>query len=175
MDEKEKAEELYKKAFELCKEENFDEAINLCHKSTSIKLNSEAFDLLGQIYLNRVKEAISNNLEEEQKTKDNFNRAIENFKNSIYVNLNYIPGYNKLAVCMILAGDKRLAENFLNTALYRAKSDEDLAETHFNLGSLFQIKMDFQKALIHLKEALKLNPNHLAAKNLLKIITGPLN
>jgi eukaryotic-like serine/threonine-protein kinase len=104
-----------------------------------------------------------------RRTTENLKKAIEQFKIATDRDPNYALAYAGLADCYILLNQYAgtpLSETIPQAKLYAERAiaiDDQLAEPHSSLGSVYEMSWQWTEAEREYKRAIELNPNYATA------------
>jgi eukaryotic-like serine/threonine-protein kinase len=104
-----------------------------------------------------------------RRTAENLKKAIEQFKIATDRDPNYALAYAGLADCYILLNQYAgtpLSETIPQAKLYAERAiaiDDQLAEPHSSLGSVYEMSWQWTEAEREYKRAIELNPNYATA------------
>lgn len=156
--EKESAEELLHKAYELQMQGKIDEAIPLYQQSIELHPTAEAHTYLGWSY----------------SLQNRFNEAIDECKKAIELDPEFGNPYNDIGSYLIEKGEFDHAIPWLEKAL-RARRYDNYCYPHYNLGRVYQGKGDWFRAFRCYEDSLRENSEYTLARRALNNLKALLN
>lgn len=157
-EDRKKAHEIFKKAYEHQMRGELERAAALYKKSIEIFPTAEAYTFLGWAYSFMGK----------------YDEAIDECQKAIRVDPDFGNPYNDIGAYLIEKGRLDEAIPWLEKAT-RAKRYDSYCFPHYNLGRVWESKGDWTKALECYQNALKTNPDYTLASRALNRLQGLLN
>jgi tetratricopeptide (TPR) repeat protein len=155
---KDEAMELFRQAYDLQMKGDFDRAALLYQKSIEIFPTAEAYTFLGWTYSFQGK----------------YDEAIAECRKAIQVDPDFGNPYNDIGAYLIEKGRLDEAISWLEKATL-AKRYDSYCFPHYNLGRVWELKGDWDKALQSYRDALKTNPDYTLASRALSRLQGMIN
>jgi len=153
-----KAQEYLEKAYKLQMDGNYEEAIKNYKLSIDFFPTAEAHTFLGWAY----------------SFLGDLDKAIEECKTAIDIDVDYGNPYNDIGSYLIQQGNYDEAITWLEMAL-KAKRYESYHYAHLNLGRAYELKGLWFEAIEEYKTAMKQSPKYDLAKKLYYTLRGKLN
>ncbi len=153
-----KAQEYLEKAYKLQMDGNYEEAIRNYKLSIDYFPTAEAHTFLGWAY----------------SFLGDLDKAIEECKTAIDIDVDYGNPYNDIGSYLIQQGSYDEAITWLEMAL-KAKRYDSYHYAHLNLGRAYELKGLWFEAIEEYKTAMKQSPKYDLAKKLYYTLQGKLN
>ena len=153
-----KAQEYLEKAYKLQMDGNYEEAIKNYKLSIDFFPTAEAHTFLGWAY----------------SFLGDLDKAIEECKTAIDIDVDYGNPYNDIGSYLIQQGSYDEAITWLEMAL-KAKRYDSYHYAHLNLGRAYELKGLWFEAIEEYKTAMKQSPKYDLAKKLYYTLQGKLN
>jgi tetratricopeptide (TPR) repeat protein len=153
-----KAQEYLEKAYKLQMDGNYEEAIKNYKLSIDYFPTAEAHTFLGWAY----------------SFLGDLDKAIEECKIAIDIDVDYGNPYNDIGSYLIQQGNYDEAVTWLEMAL-KAKRYDSYHYAHLNLGRAYELKGLWFEAIEEYKTAMRLSPKYDLAKKLYYTLQGKLN
>ncbi|MCX8010428.1 MAG: tetratricopeptide repeat protein [Ignavibacteria bacterium] len=154
----EKAQKLFKRAYELQMKGKLDEAIENYQLSIQTYPTAEAHTFLGWTY----------------SFKGDYELAIEECKKAIEVDRDFGNPYNDIGVYLIALGNYEEAVYWLEQAI-NAKRYESRHLPYYNLGRIMEKKSEWQEAIGYYSKALEIKPDYKPARESLTRLISWMN
>jgi len=152
------AQELFQQAYELQREKQYEQAINLYKQSIEAYPTAEAHTFLGWTY----------------SFQERLDEAIEECHRAIEVDPDFGNPYNDIGVYLMQQGRFDEALSWLE----KAKQAPRYEPRHFpylNTGRIYMARGEWLKALKEFEKAVELMPNDAGARQVLAELQGRLN
>jgi len=150
--------DLFRQAYGLQMKGEFDQAASLYRKSIEVFPTAEAYTFLGWTFSFMGK----------------YDEAIAECRKAIQVDPDFGNPYNDIGAYLIEKGRADEAIPWLEKAT-QAKRYESHCFPHYNLGRIWELKGDWDKAIACYESAVKSNPDYTLALRALFRLRGLLN
>ncbi len=148
----------FREAYQHQMQGELDEAIELYRKSIETFPTAEAYTFLGWTY----------------SFNGDYDRAIAECHRAIEIDPDFGNPYNDIGAYLIEKGKLDEAIPWLEKATH-ARRYENPCFPYFNLGRVWELKHDYQRALVAYKKALELNPKYLVAAAAIRRLKAQFN
>lgn len=89
--------------------------------------------------------------------------AIEEYKLALLADPSNVLSWNSLGTCYAALGRHYDSQRYFNEALQRANDEQQIAQTHYNLGTVALQLHEKNNALQHFQQCIQSDPQHLYA------------
>ena len=150
--------ELFRRAYTVQQEDDYDAAIELYRRSIAAYPTAEAHTFLGWVY----------------SFQRRYDEAIDECLRAISVDADFGNPYNDIGSYLLARGDRYNCVRWFRRAL-RARRYEARAFPHFNLGRVYERRGRLLEAVRHYGLALAEEPNFAQATQALRSLQARLN